>query len=277
MKKLSLNLLLTLAVLFGAGLLIRPVETPLWNELRARQPALELKSLKDALGQGVTTAILGGFSAILADFTWLRANMHWEDYDLPATQTTIKLTTAIDPRPTYFWINGARMIAYDMPYWRIQSEGGYDKVPQTRQRQIDEEQSAIAIDYLHDALKTHPDLPVLLLEIGNIYLNRLKDTARAADYYRKAADQPNAPYYAARIHAVLLVKLERHREALDYLKQLHPTLPNHGDQNATPFQIESAMADTVLSRIREIEQTLNIPDPEKYHPRQPDKQPHPRP
>ncbi|MDR1789479.1 MAG: hypothetical protein LBR12_03915 [Opitutaceae bacterium] len=253
----------SLGVLLLAGALARSIEEPLWRELRARRPALELAGVKDALGQGVTAALLGGFSAVLADFTWLRANALWEDNNLPATQASIKLTTAIDPRPLYFWINGARMIAYDMPFWRIMEEGGHDKVPEARQRRIDEEQSAVALAYLKDGLRTHPGSPALLLEAGNIHLNRLKDTAAAADYYGRAAEQPGAPYYAARLHAVLLVRLGRVAEALESLKRVYPTLPKPGDKRATAFQVESAMAGTVLGRIRELEERLKVPEGER--------------
>jgi hypothetical protein len=180
--------LLVVAGLLAAGIAVRPLETPAWKQVRDRQPALRLDSIKDALGQGVTVGLLGGFRAIVADFFWIRTNFVWEKYDLPATQTSIKLVTAIDPRPTYFWLNGSRMIAYDMPNWRIDKAGGYDKVPDTVKRRFDQEQSEVAIRYLNEAFGFHPEDPLIRLEIANIYLNRLKDTERAAVHYAQAAE-----------------------------------------------------------------------------------------
>lgn len=260
--------LLVVAVLAVAGVAVRPVEDPAWRFVRSQQPALKLDSLQGALGQGVTVGLLGGFRAIVADFFWIKTNAVWEDNDLPTTQTFIKLVTAIDPRPLYFWQNGSRMIAYDMPNWRITAEGGYDAVPAARQRKIDEEQSAVALNYLNEAFGHHPHSALIHVEIANVYLNRLKDTASAAEAYRLASLQPDAPYYAARIHAELLRKLGRNAEAYAWLKQLYTTLPKTPDpaKGISEFQVESAMAPVVLSRIRELEGELNIPAAEVFNP-----------
>lgn len=241
--------------LFASGLVLRPLEAPAWEEVRGKQPALRLESLKDALGQGVTVGLLGGFRAIVADLFWIRTNSIWEQNDIPGTQTSIKLVTAIDPRPLYFWLNGSRMIAYDMPNWRIDKAGGYDAVPDAVKRRFDEEQSAVAIKYLEGGLGHHPDDPLLILEIGNIHLNRLKDVETASTYYLRASKLPGAPYYAARIYAELLRRLDRHAEAYAFLKQLYPTLPK-GEM--------MAQAEVVLERIRELEEELKIPVTQRF-------------
>lgn len=260
--------LLVAVVLAVAGVAIRPFEEPAWQFVRGKQPALKLDSLQGALGQGVTVGLLGGFRAIVADFFWIKTNAVWEDNDLPATQTFIKLVTAIDPRPLYFWQNGARMIAYDMPNWRIVEEGGYDAVPQARQRRIDQEQSDVALKYLNEGFGHHPDSTLLHIEIANVYLNRLKDTASAAEAYRKAAQRPDAPYYAARIYAELLRRMGRNAEAYAWLKELYPTLPKEVDpsKGITEFRVQSAMAPVVLERIRELEEEMNVPEMQRFKP-----------
>jgi len=250
----GVTLILSLLV---AGLSLRPLEAPAWEQVRAKQPALRLESIKDALGQGVTVGLIGGFRAIVADFFWIRTNFVWEQNDLPATQTSIKLVTAIDPRPTYFWLNGSRMIAYDMPNWRIDKAGGYDRVPESVKRRFDLEQSKVAMNYLNEAFGFHPADPLIRLEIANIYLNRLKDTESAAQNYKIAAQHPDAPYYAARIYAELLRKMNRNTEAYAYLKTLYPTLPKDNLQ---------AMSQVVLGRISELEDELAIPVEQRFRP-----------
>ena len=242
--------------LFAAGAVLRPIENPAWEKISAAQPEMRLDSLKDALGQGVTVGLLGGFRAIVADLFWIRTNSIWETNDLPGTQTSIKLVTAIDPRPLYFWQNGSRMIAYDMPNWRIDAAGGYDKVPDAVKRKFDEEQSAVAIKYLETGVDFHPDEPLLVLEIANVHLNRLKDVETASRYYLQAAKMPGAPHYAARIYAELLRRLGRNAEAYAFLKELYPTLPQ-GDLMAQPW--------VVMDRIRELEGELNIPVAQRFH------------
>jgi tetratricopeptide (TPR) repeat protein len=247
----------TLATLAAAGLALGPLERPAWAEIEARGAVVDSAGIESAVGQGVVAGLLGGFRALAADFLWLKANASWEEMDLPATQTTIRAVTAIDPRPLYFWVNGARMIAYDMPVWRIERAGGLDAVPESVRARIDEEQAQVALAMLADAQRIHPGSPTLTIEAANIHLRRLGDTATAARLYREAAELPRAPFYAARIHAELLRNLGRRQEALDWLRSVHPVLPR---------DVPEAMAGIVLARIRELEEELGMPAESRYNP-----------
>lgn len=234
---------------------MRRIEAPLWAAIRAEQPALRLDSAGAAAGQGVTLGLLGGFRAIVADFTWLRLHVIWEQRDLPATDTLLRLVTAIDPRPLYFWVNGARITAFDMTAWRIAEAGGYEAVPPAQQERIGAEQARLAIRRLEEAMTFHPANAALWIERANIELNRLHDTAAAAASYRRAWEQPRAPYYAARLHAELLKRLGRKAEALAWLVQLHPQLPS-----------EDEGTEVVLGRIRDLERDLAVPVMQTYRP-----------
>ncbi|HEY5550838.1 MAG TPA: hypothetical protein VIK52_03055 [Opitutaceae bacterium] len=247
----------TLVVLTATGFVLRPLEATAWAEVRARGAGIDAAGLEGAVGQGVVAGLLGGFRALAADFLWLKANSNWEEMDLPATQTTIRAVTAIDPRQLYFWVNGARMIAYDMPVWRIERAGGPDAVPASVQARIDEEQARVALGLLADAQRFHADNPTLVIEVANIHLRRLGDVATAAQLYREAAELPGAPFYAARIHAELLRNLGRRHEALEWLVGVHPTLPR---------DVPEAMSGIVLARIHELEDELGVSAESRYNP-----------
>lgn len=247
----------TLATLAATSLALRPVERPAWAEIAARGGFVDAAGIEGAVGQGVVAGLLGGFRALAADFLWIKANASWEEMDLPATQTTIRAVTAIDPRPLYFWVNGARMIAYDMPAWRIERAGGLDVVPASVQARIDGEQARVALAMLAYAERVHPGNPTLTIEAANIHLRRLGDAATAARLYREAAELPGAPFWAARIHAELLRGLGRRREALEWLRSLHPSLP---------LNVPEAMPGIVLARIRELEDELGVPAAARYRP-----------
>jgi hypothetical protein len=248
---------LVAVALLGAGFALQTLAAPAWARLRTGRMELPSAVSLGALGQGTSLSVLGGWRAVAADFAWLRVNAAWERRDLPATQTAIRLVTTIDPRPLVFWLNGARMLAYDMPDWRIEAAGGYDRVPAAVQARIAEEQAALGLRLLDDALIQHPNLPALFIEQAGIHFQRRHDFAAAATYYRRAAEQPGAPYFAARIYAELLRRLGRTAEAYAWLVQLHPTLPR---------DVEAAQADDVLARIRELETRLNIPPASAYRP-----------
>lgn len=255
--------LITAAIVAGGLALtnaaLRPLEKPLWAAVQAEQPALKLDSATAMVGQGLTLGVLGGFRAIAADFTWVRVFTTWEKHDLPATETMLRVVTAIDPRPVYFWLNGARVVAYDMTAWRIAAAGGYETVPKTEQERLGEQQAQLALRRIEEAMAFHPTSAELWIERGSIELTRLHDPLAAAESYRRASQQPNAPYYAARLCGEMLRRAGRKAEALDWLVRLHPQLPPND---------EAAGAGIVLGRIRDLEKELGVPAERAYRPMQ---------
>lgn len=236
-------------VLLVVGLLTRPIEAQAWRVVKAGQPELNLAEIEGALGQGLVIGVLGGFRAVLADFLWIRTNTVWERRDRVTLDSMIRLVTTLDPRPDFFWINSARMTAYDVPHWRVREEGGHNAVPESRQQAITREQAEQAFALLERAREFHPDAPRFYLETAQVYLNRLKDYENAAEWFLKASEMPGAPYFAGRIYAELLRRQDKNAEAYDYLKELYQRLPDD------PL----AQRGVVLERIRDLEQELQIP------------------
>ncbi|MBI5693749.1 MAG: hypothetical protein HZC55_27050 [Verrucomicrobia bacterium] len=250
MRSRAATLLIATGALAAGGFTLQTWVTPAWAVVRARQPALRLDSRAVAAGQGVTLALLGGFRALVADGTWIRMYTLWEQRDLPAVETLAHLVTVLDPRPVYFWLNSARILAYDFPAWRIEAAGGYDDVPAEVQRRVRHEQARAGLRFLASGREFHPQSPELWIEQANIELNRLVDLDAAAESYRRAWSLPGAPYYVARMHAECLRRAGRKAEALAWLVRLHPTLPVADD---------GAAAGLVLSRIRDLEKDLAVP------------------
>ncbi len=245
----TIRLILVFCALALVGLCLRPIEGPAWRDVKVGQPELKLDQVENALGQGLIIGVLGGFRAIVADFLWIRTNTIWEREDRVKLDTMIRLVQAIDPRPKFFWLNGARMTAYDVPNWRIMEEGGHDVVSDSRKREIELDQSAQAFVMLDSAMSFHPDNPVFHLERAQIYMNRLKDDAAAAKWFLSGSRLPDAPSYAARIYAELLKKQGMDSEAYAFLKQLFDELSDD------PYSQKSI----VFQRIQKLEDVLKIP------------------
>ncbi len=253
-------IIVVIVSLFFVGLALRPIEGPAWNELKEREPALRLADLEAALGQGVTIGLLGGFRAVVADLLWIRTNVIWEEQDaavIPTMETMIRLVTTIDPRPVYFWLNGSRIIAYDMAAWRVREAGDYGNIPETAVQRYHDEQAETGIRLLERGREYHPDSPELVVDIANIYLRRMENREMAAEYYRIGAEMENAPPFVARIYAEILRQMGENRRAYDWLVDLYPTLDpaNPRDQR-----------DRVLGRIRELEDVLEIPATQRFRP-----------
>ncbi len=220
------------AGLFVAGFLLRAIEP-------AAAPGPRMEQAAALAGQAGLPAALGGLRSVVAGGFWLRANLAWERRDEAATAAWIALTVAADERPVYFWLNGARMMADDMPAWLPPS------APAPVRQRVTEDCAQRALQLLERGLRWHGPDAALYVEMAGIHLRRRGDLAQAAEYYRRAAEQPGAPYYAARLHAELLCALGRPREALGWLRQVLPGLP--ADDPA-------ARREVVIARIQTLEQ-----------------------
>lgn len=244
------------AALLAAGAVTRPLRDRLGPDRESAGTAASPDGVAAIAGSGVSAALLGGLRGVVADGLWLKTYLAWAAGDLPGTERLIRLVTMADDRPVFFWINGARILAYDLTEWRLSAwQRGGDAAGSDRR--IAEEQAAAALSYLAEARRHHPRDPSIWVEAGNIHLYRLHDLSAAAECYRKAALLPGAPYYAARIHGELLRRLGREREAYAWLCQLHASLP--ADQ-------PEAMPQLVLARIRELEKRLCISGRGQYIP-----------
>ena len=204
----------TLGLLIAAGFPLRALES-------RSTPGSPLASahMAAAAGHGNALLMLGGMRALPASFCWLRTNLAWERRDAGATAGLIQLTVALDERPLGYWLNGARMVAYDLPEWRRDP-----LAPLAWQARVSEDYAQQALRLLEQGLWWHGTDPALYIEMANIHLRQRHDRELAAHYYRLAAEQPGAPYYAARIHGELLRELGRPREALAWLTQRLPEL-----------------------------------------------------
>jgi tetratricopeptide (TPR) repeat protein len=224
-------------VLVASAWLLRPLERRVVVPI-----ALRTDQLMRVVGRGGIMARLGGMRSAFASACWLRANLAWERRDALATAALIELTVAVDERPVYFWLNGARMLAYDVPEWRRN-----DLAPAAWRSRVNEEQAQQALRLLEKGLRWHGPDPALYIEMANIHLRRRNDREAAARYYRLAAEQTGAPHYAARIHGELLRELGRPQEALAWLREVLPRL-EAGD----PL----ARREVVLERIEMLEREV---------------------
>ena len=229
----------SLALLIAATFCLRPLEQRL-----AAPTGLRGEQLVALAGQGGSLAVLGGMRSAVASGFWLKADLAWEQRDAAATTALIGLTVAADERPLYFWLNGARMMAYDMPEWQAK-----ESMPAAVWQHVNAGCARRALSFLEQGLRWHGVDAAFYIEMGNIHVRRTGDLAAAARCYRLAAEQPGAPYYTARIYGELLVQQGQTREALAWLRQVLPGLP--GDDPA-------ARREVVVERIAALERDIAL-------------------
>lgn len=246
-------LVAALLMLGLAGLGLRPVE----RILRSRREAADAWP-RESPGALSLAAVLGGFRAVAADLAWVHTHAAWEREDVAGTWAGCRRTVALDPRPLYFWINGARLLAYDVPVWRIRAGG--ERMPVAERARIAQEQVTLALQHLENARRQHPARAAVLLEMGHLHLYGRGDLAAAADAYGEAADLPDAPLYAARLQAALLARLGRLEEAYTRLKAHHRAL------GMAPEGADPNLVAGVEARLEKLELELGIAANERVTP-----------
>ena len=144
--------------------------------------------------------LAGGYGTIAADYLWLETNLAWEIRDVAKVRQLIDFTVQSDPQTPYFWLNGARILAYDFPAWRCQEAGLAPLAVQSGWRMTGANEALLLLEH---GQRWHGKSAALHLEMANICLYALGDRHRAAEYYLRASEQSDAPDYAARIYTRL--------------------------------------------------------------------------
>lgn len=199
--------------------------------------------------------VLGGLRAPLANLVWVEGYVHWEQKNLGGVEKAIRLAVAVDPEPLFFWINGARIMAYDMPRWHLRQLRENGAIDPRLVEEVRAEHAQKALAFLSEAARWHRQEYTIYIEAGLISANLLHDKLRAADYFGKAGTMPGGPYYAARLRGEMLRQAGHPAEAYRWYRQLHAALP--ANDPATQRQ-------TVLERLRALEEELSIPASERY-------------
>ena len=172
-----------------------------WRRVRPSIPEIGRKELEPTIGQGVLLGVLGGLRTVVADVAWIRSYVFWERRDRPGCEALMRTACTLDPHARYFWENAGLRIGLDMAHWEIRRRGGYTKVPAEIQDRLFRQYARRGIDVIEEGLGHARNRTSLLLAAGFLAEGKLKDLRLAADYYRQAAEAPDAPWFAARISA----------------------------------------------------------------------------
>jgi hypothetical protein len=159
----------------------------------------------------------------VADALWLQVNVAWESRQGAAVRRLGGATLAAAPDETAFRLGLARMLAHDLPAWREEAAPAAPRavVDAWRREGLEEALAVLAAGAADD--------PRLGLEAGGLALHVGGDAARAAAFFRRAAEAPGAPAHAARIHVRLLVALGREAEARAWLERMAARADRDGE------------------------------------------------
>jgi len=211
---------------------------------------------RDLLGQELSLALLGGFRGLAATMTWISLTGAWEDKEWTRVRALADLSTTLQPKMLTFWEQGAWHLAWNASI-DAEKYSGYANPSRA------EVESRMWIrageEMLKRGLKVHPTKANLYLRLGEIYWQRLEDYDEAAEYYRLASLQEDAPGYAERFVAYALEKAGREEEAYAVWKELWPQAVERQVTQRSAWQ-------NARQRVMEMEKKLDVPMEERIFP-----------
>lgn len=206
-----------------------------------------IASLSSGLGQGITFAALGGYRNVAANFVWISMYGDWQYRRKEEVLEKMRLAVSLNPDSLYFWVDGSRIIANDMPVWQVGDDFMETLFNGGANVAVRKEYGERALAFLEEAPPRMGNQVPLLVEKGAICWRRLDDLTRALVYFQQAVESPGVPFYVCRVYAELLYKDGQVEQAFEYLKKHYATLPD-GDASALkPF---------VLRRIGQLEEEI---------------------
>jgi len=219
-----------------------------WQSARRAIPELRRADLDLPVGEGAVLGLLGGFRPLLADLAWIRAYVKWERRDR-GCEALLRLACLLDPHATAFWEARVNMVGLDMAHWEIRARGGYLKVTEADQQRAFERYARKALEAVEEGVPLSRKPAALLVLGGYLAETKARDPALGAEYYRRAHENPPAPWYAPFFAARLLRDAGKPREAYQYLRPIW-TETLGKERDGSPRELEF---------LRDLEAELRLP------------------
>lgn len=185
---------------------------------------------------------LGGLREAAAGLKWVQAYGAWRDRDDAELASHLAWVARLDPEPLVYWLNGARMLAFDVAVWRM--EQGPKNAGTIRQQQL---QAGLA--WLETAATQHPGRSALPIEQAVLHWTVNRDVAAVEEALATAQACADAPPFVVRLRAEMMRRDGRLREALNLLQ----TERNRLTAEASPVELQ-----VLDRRITELEIQLGV-------------------
>jgi tetratricopeptide (TPR) repeat protein len=215
------------------------------------------RQLRDQLGQGLTIGVLSGMRSVVADFIWLNVTTAWMKEEWFRMGGYINLCTALQPRATTFWDIGGWHLAWNasVSAWEDPRETNELKRVKASRFWI---QKGLEV-YLR-GIQNNPTNWRLWSDTGLLYQQRLGDFRKAAYYYQRASELPNAPVFLERFGPIMYGLAGDDPAAYAAWRALWERL--------TPEQREMRehWKEKIESNIRRLEAKLSIPKEKRVFP-----------
>ena len=247
-----------LAMAFGSLLLLGAIKIPLENHLRDRLSEARFReseidfALRDDLGANLMAVALGGSRSLVATIVDFQAFDHWQRSDYDRVDLSYRWIHKLQPDSFYYWDWAAWQAAYNAA---SHVDGRHTEAPSERPDGWEEDYDRWVergIEILEEATKRLPDDYRLYGALAMIHQRRVRnpDPCEAARYYKRAMECPDSKDYYRRFYLYQLARCPgSEREAYVGLREIY-------DKEGLRYL-------TIVNRLRELEDLLDIPDSDR--------------
>ncbi len=183
--KLFLNLTVVLAAVVLTGMLRRPLDDRLAENMRERHllpPPIEMDT-REELGQTTLAIALGGLRPLVAAMLNLRAHGHWEEQEWYELERSYQTIVALQPRILYYWDAGSWHL-YSNAYADYSDKPG---LSEGRRKRTQREFFDKGIAFLERGVEQNPEEWRFYQHLGNALSAhwRPQDLKRAAECFQQ--------------------------------------------------------------------------------------------
>lgn len=208
--------------------------------------AASRESLPSEIQSASSSSAFQGVRRLVSGLVWVGVYGDWHRRNEAAVKAGMEWSVRLDPEVLLYWLDGARILAYDVPAWHRQT-GISPEAAEHRRREALRE----SMGWLERAREVHPDRSAIPIEQAVLWWSVSRDAARAEQALAVAQRCADAPYFVGRVRAEMLVRLGREHEALDLLRRGLPRLDARDPR---------AMRSVVEQRIEALERIVADPD-----------------
>lgn len=236
---------LTLVMLLAFGLARTPWERHLAGRLTEAEllaPAPDTGFVQ-LIGQSASLAVLGGLRPLVAIYATLHAYDAWQYREWDTVERDYAIIHQLTPDDVDAWITGA---------WHLHTNAGAscyldESLPPATRERLAREWIMKGIAVLKEGIRLHPRSAALHKALADVYQQKLAEYCLAAEHYKKAMEGEGGLEYLARFYGYFLARCPgKEREAYEYLLGLY----RESERNHLP---------TLIQRIKELEQKLDVP------------------
>lgn len=248
---------LILVALTAFGLARGPFEDRLAGDLADANLLLPppAQDAMQQMGQSALMGTLGGLRTLVSSFLTLKAFDHFSYKQWEELRQTYAIVCNLEPRDENHW----RDVVWHIGINATADMQNNTSLPEFERNRRFNQYALQAVELAEQGLEHLPESVIIRMQLAEVYREKLRDNGETARVYGEVMNLPGAPPFARRFHGYFLARTPgKEQEAYGYLMGLY----REGEHQHLP---------TLIKEIKNLEEKLAVPGPQRIPDRDPDR------